>query len=229
MSRRIILRTLILFTSLVALGVVLKTTGLGAAFDKSWIDAQVKGQGVSGEALFVVAGAVFTAVGMPRQVVAFLAGYAFGLMPGTMLSVLAATTGCATAFYYARFLGRDLVKARFPNRARRIDDFLSENPFTMTLLIRFLPIGSNLVVNLAAGVSSVGAASFIVGSGLGYIPQMVVFALVGTGITVDPALRIGCGVALFAVSGAFGVHLYRKYRHGKTFDDRIDSQLAEGD
>ena len=73
------------------------------------------------------------------------------------------------------------------------------------------------------------AASFIVGSGLGYIPQMVVFALVGTGITVDPALRIGCGVALFAVSGAFGVHLYRKYRHGKTFDDRIDSQLDEGD
>ncbi|MED5396642.1 MAG: VTT domain-containing protein [Pseudomonadota bacterium] len=229
MSRKIILRTLILFTSLVALGVILKTTGLGAVFDKSWIDAQVKDQGASGKTLFVAAAGVLTAVGLPRQVVAFFAGYAFGLIPGILLSVLAATIGCATAFSYARFLGRDLVQARFPNRARKIDDFLSENPFTMTLLIRFLPVGSNLVVNLAAGVSSVGALSFIVASSLGYIPQMIVFALVGTGITVDPALRIGCGVALFAVSGAFGIHLYRKYRHGKTFDDRIDCQLGEGD
>ena len=229
MSRQIILRTLILFISLVALGVILKTTGLGAVFDKSWIDAQVKDQGVSGKTLFVAAAGVLTAVGLPRQVVAFFAGYAFGLIPGILLSELAATIGCATTFSYARFLGRDLVQARFPNRARKIDDFLSENPFTMTLLIRFLPVGSNLVVNLAAGVSSVGALSFIVASSLGYIPQMIVFALVGTGITVDPALRIGCGVALFAVSGAFGIHLYSKYRHGKTFDDRIDRQLGEGD
>jgi len=228
MSRQIILRTLILFISLVALGVILKTTGLGAVFDKSWIDAQVKDQGVSGKTLFVAAAGVLTAVGLPRQVVAFFAGYAFGLIPGILLSVLAATIGCATTFSYARFLGRDLVQARFPNRARKIDDFLSENPFTMTLLIRFLPVGSNLVVNLAAGVSSVGAVSFIVASSLGYIPQMIVFALVGTGITVDPALRIGCGVALFAVSGALGILLYRKYRHGKIFDDRIDRQLGEG-
>ena len=229
MSRQIILRTLILFTSLVAVGVILKTTGLGAAFDKSWIDAQVKDQGVSGKTLFVAAAGVLTAVGLPRQIVAFFAGYAFGLIPGILLSVLAATIGCATTFYYARFLGRDLVQARFLNRARKIDDFLSENPFTMTLLIRFLPVGSNLVVNLAAGVSSVGAVSFIGASSVGYIPQMIVFSLVGTGITVDPVLRIGCGVALFAVSGAFGIHLYRKYRHGKTFNDRIDRQLGEGD
>lgn len=229
MSAKVVLRSAILFASLVALGLALKFAGLDEIFSKAWIDADIRGQGLGGEILFVAVAAVFTAVGLPRQAAAFLGGYAFGFGPGTALSLLGATIGCATAFYYARFLGQDFVRTRFPNRVRKVDDFLSENPFTMTLLIRFLPVGSNLVVNLAAGVSSVRASAFLSGSGLGYIPQMAIFALVGTGITVDPALRIGLGVVLFAVSAVLGTHLYRKYRHGKTFDDRIERDLGAGD
>jgi len=226
MSAKVLLRGLAFFLSFVLLGLALKTTGLGSVLNEAWIDRWVRGHGLEGELLFLGVGAAATAVGIPRQLVAFLGGYAFGFVPGTLLATAAAAGGCVIAFLYARLLGRDMVKHRFPDRIRRIDDFLSDNPFMMTLLIRFLPLGSNLATNLAAGVSSVRAWPFIAGSALGYIPQMLVFALVGSGIALDPAFRISVSAVLFVASGVLGVHLYRKYRHGKTLDAALERELG---
>jgi uncharacterized membrane protein YdjX (TVP38/TMEM64 family) len=225
MSVRLVLKALVLFVSIVALGVVLKTTEIGTALDKAWIDSAVRGQGVTGEIVFLVVGALFTGLGLPRQVVCFLAGYAFGFAVGVGLALVATLAGCATTFAYARLLGRDLVAARFPARVKRIDDFLGDNPLSMTLLIRFLPVGSNLITNLAAGVSRVSALPFFAGSAIGYVPQTIVFALLGSGVAVDPALRVGLSAILFVLSGALGVYLYRRFRHGHSFDDDLDRDL----
>jgi len=226
MSTRVLVRGLVLFVSLVLLGVVFRATSLGTFFTEQWIDDVVRGHGIEGDLIFLAVGALLTAVGLPRQLVAFLGGYGFGFVWGTALATSAAAIGCVVAFFYARLFGRDLVQHRFPDRIKHIDDFLHDNPFTMTLLIRFLPFGSNLLTNLAAGVSSVHAAPFIAGSAIGYLPQMIVFALVGSGITLDPAFRISVSVVLFIASGALGAYLYRKYRHGKSLDAAVDRELA---
>jgi uncharacterized membrane protein YdjX (TVP38/TMEM64 family) len=220
-----LLRSAILFVSLVGVGAAFHFSGLASVIDQTWIDAFVRGQGLKGGTLFVAAGALFIAFGLPRQVVAFLAGYAFGLAQGSALALLAAVLGCITAFAYARLLGRDLVAKHFPTRVRRIDDFLAENPLTMTLLIRFLPAGSNFLTNLAAGVSRVAPAPFFAGSALGYVPQTVVFALIGSGVAVDLVFRVGLGAALFAASGALGVHLYRRYHGAKTLGPEIERAI----
>ena len=228
MNSGILLRGLVLFTSLVLVGFVLRSTELGAVFDESWIDAYVRGQGPVGFLSFICLGLVFTAVGLPRQIIGFLAGYAFGFAEGTGLALAATTLGCVVTFYYARFLGRDFVVHKFPSKVRRIDAFLNQGPLAMTLLIRFLPLGSNLATNLAAGVSGVRGLPFIAGSLIGYLPQTIVFALVGSGIGIDPVFRISLGGVLFALSGVLGVYLYRRYRHGMTFDEDVDRELGNG-
>ncbi len=227
-NAKVYIRGLVLIASLVAIGFLFEATRLGTAFDRAWIDSEIRGQGMVGQMLFLAAAAVFTGFGLPRHVVGFLAGYAFGFVTGTVLTLVATLTGCVMAFHYARFLGRELVASRFPARIRGIDGFLRQNPFSMTLLIRLLPVGSNLAVNLAAGVSSVRPLPFLAGSAAGYIPQAVVFSLAGSGLTLEPGPRIGLSVVLFVVSGAIGIHLYRKHRHGKTFDEAVDRQLGGG-
>lgn len=225
-SPRILLRGFVLVLSFIAFGYFLKATSLGTALDKAWIDSAIRGQGAVGEFLFIAAAAVFTGLGLPRHLIGFLGGYAFGALSGTALALAAAAIGCAGAFFYARLLGRDFVARRFPGRVRKIDDFLSRNPFSMTLLIRLLPVGSNLAVNLTAGVSRVNFAAFIGGSIVGYIPQTFVFALMGSGINIDPVLRISVSVFLFALSGAIGIVFYRRYRHGKTPGGEIESRIG---
>ena len=202
--------------TLVAIGFLIKFLQIDDGFNEAWIDSDIRNSGVEGELLFVFFGGILTAFGLPRQGVSFLAGYAFGVVEGTILGVVATALGCIVTFYYARFLGRDLVKSHYQRRIQRVDDFLHENPFTMTLLIRFLPIGSNLVTNLAAGVSSVSSFAFITGSALGYIPQTTIFALLGSGVNVDDKIMLAVGILGFILSGVLGVYLYRRFSHGKS-------------
>lgn len=226
---RLIVRGLVLIATLAAVGFLVEGLGLKSALDTAWVDSQVRGKGLAGEALFVLVGAVVAGAGLPRQLVCFLAGYAFGFVEGSLWGTLASVLGCAGAFYYARLMGRDLLAARFPERVRKVDEFLAGNTLGMALLIRLLPVGSNVVTNLAAGVSGAPAIPFFTGSTLGYLPQTIVFALLGSGITVQPELRIGTSVVLFVASGALGVWLYRRYRHGRLLDAETEAAIDDQD
>jgi len=197
---------------LVGAGWLMQSGAFGMLPDKAWIDSEIRHQGVAGQWLFVAIAALFASVGLPRQLVAFLAGYAFGFVSGTLLAMLAVLLACMTSFTYGRVARYFLGVSGVPERFRRIASFVHEHTFTTTLVIRLLPAGSNLLLNLAAGLGGIRALPFFSGSAVGYVPQMLVFALLGSGIHVDPALRIGVGVALFVISGVLGVQLYRRYR-----------------
>lgn len=229
LNPRVFLKGLVLIVSLVGVAYLFEVTELSSLLDKGWIDREVRGQGLSGELLFLGMGALATAVGVPRQAISFLAGYAFDFALGAVLGVLATLGGCMIAFSYSRWFGRGLIAARFPDRIRRIDGFIHDNTFNMTVLMRLLPAGSNLITNLTAGVANVRALPFFLGSALGYIPQSLVFALVGSGITLDPLFRIGLGIVLFLVSGALGIYLFRKFRHGRHLDEKLEHDIGVDD
>ncbi len=222
MTPKVLFRGLIMIGLLVAFGFLLKSSGLGEVIDKDWIDVHVRNNGLDGQLLFVGAAAALAAVGFPRQIISFLAGYAFGLNFGVALALAACGIGCTLSFFFARFIGRDWVKSKFPRRLEKADQFFSANTFSTTLLIRFMPVGSNIVTNLVAGVSGAKALSFIGGSTLGYIPQTVIFALLGSGFNLDPEIRITLSVALFVGSVIMGVYLYRKYKRSAVLNADLD-------
>ena len=226
---RLILKGLVMILSLAAFGWALKVSGLGDILSEHWIDAEVKGQGLIGRMVFLGLGAGLIAVGVPRQAVCFLGGYAFGFIEGMALASVSSLIGCVLCFFYARLLGRELVMHKFAARVRRVDDFLKENPLSMAMLIRFLPVGSNLLTNLVGGVSPVPAGAFFIGSMIGYLPQTAVFVLLGSGVQVDPVFRIGSSVVLFLVSAVMGVVLYRRMRHGHSLDATIDQEVEVGE
>jgi uncharacterized membrane protein YdjX (TVP38/TMEM64 family) len=167
----------------------------------------------AGTLAFVAAGAILSAAGVPRQVVAFAAGYAFGFWHGAALALLAQMLGCAADFWLARVAARAWamrrIQAAAAGRMARLDRFLAANPFTATLTLRLLPVGNNLVLNLLAGVSAMAAAPFLAATLVGYVPQTLVFALAGSGTQVDRTHQIILAAALFVASAALGLLLLR--------------------
>jgi uncharacterized membrane protein YdjX (TVP38/TMEM64 family) len=161
---------------------------------------------------FVLLGAGLCALGVPRQVVGYAGGYLFGLWGGVGLALAAQVVGCAANFAWARALGRAWARQRLAGRLARLDARLSANPFVTTLMLRLLPVGNNLLLNLAAGVSGIAAAPFFAASALGYIPQTAVFALVGAGVRIGRGAEVTLGVALFVASAALGGLLLRRLR-----------------
>jgi uncharacterized membrane protein YdjX (TVP38/TMEM64 family) len=218
MTLRILLKGLALIASLILLVVLVRQTGLADLLSQQWIDSHVRGQGLKGELLFVALAALATAIGVPRQGVAFLGGFAFGVAEGTVLGVLATVLGASGSYLYAQWFAHDLIAQRFPQRLQKLRAFLSVQTFQMALVLRLLPVGSNVLANLAAGACRVPALPFLAGSALGFVPQTLIFALIGSGVQVEPLWRIGSGVVLFLISGLIGVRLYQRIREQRHYD-----------
>lgn len=195
----------LLVLGLVAAGLALRGLGL---------DARVAAAGEHGPLAYVALGTLACAVGVPRQVVAYAGGLAFGFWPGAVLALLAEALGCAADFFWARLLARrwavSWLRHRGGGRLERLDRFLTARAFTATLTLRLLPVGSNIVLNLLAGVSGVTAGPFLLASVLGYVPQTAVFALLGGGVRVSEGVQVALAAALFAASIGLGVLLLRR-------------------
>jgi uncharacterized membrane protein YdjX (TVP38/TMEM64 family) len=163
--------------------------------------------------LFALLACLACAVGIPRQVVAYAASYGFGLWPGVALALLAQLVGCAANLAWARALAREWVARRLATRSgrlARLDAYLTANTFTATLVLRLLPVGNSMALNLLAGASGASATRFLAGSAIGFLPQTLVFALLGAGTRLDSLDQILLGVALFAASALLGWVLWRR-------------------
>jgi len=198
-------RPALLLFGLVVAGFLLQSLGLGAGIEAA---------GQHGPLAFVAVATAACAVGVPRQVVAYAGGLAFGFWPGATLALLAEALGCAIDVFWARtvapaWAARWLARAG-GGRLDRLNRRLVANAFTATLTLRLLPVGNNLLLNLLAGVSSVAAGPFLLASVLGYVPQTIVFALLGGGVRVSQGAQLALAVALFAISVALGLMLLRR-------------------
>jgi len=215
-------KLLLLAAGLVVAGLALR--GLGTALGTEWMDRNIRGQGLWGEAVFILVGTAASAAGIPRQGVAFLGGYGFGAAAGTGLAMLAQVLGCALSFGWARLVGRGWAERRLAGRLGRrlrpLRDALAANPFGATVALRLLPVGNNLALNLLAGMAGIAALPFLAGSALGYLPQTLVFALLGKGVRVDGAWQMGLSAALLLGSVAIGFRLLRRHRAGQALDDQ---------
>src|SRR3984957_20812475 len=185
---------------------------LGASSAQSTLGNLLAQGGVRGPAMFLLLATFLTAIGLPRQIPAFVAGYAFGPWYGTAIALVSQVLACSLDFIWARAIGQDFVRRRFGKALTKIDGMLSAHPFTATLTLRLLPVGSNILLNLAAGLSSIRALPFLIASAIGVVPQTLIFAVFGQGSAPTHAHMLIFGGAMFAASAFLGLLLLRRAR-----------------
>ena len=160
---------------------------------------------------FTLFSAIAICLSCPRQVISFLAAYFFGLWSGIAVAIAGTTLGCVLGFLLAsafRNYFREFVRGKLDVAVR----FWRENTFMATMIIRFMPVGSNLLTNFAAGALAIPAVPFILGSAIGYLPQTIVFAFLGSGVKVESGTQLVVSVLLFILSALLGLSVYARYR-----------------
>ncbi len=197
-------------STLIAL--LLHFSGLFTHFDQQWVNGTIKHNGLSGIIYFFAIIALATSCGLPRQVAAFTAGYAFGMWQGTFIATLAAAIGCSITFYTARFIVRPLVLTRLSDKVAIFNNFLQKDTFQKTFIIRLIPAGNNFLLNLCSGVGAIDANKFIFASYLGFFPQMAIFALAGSGIQMMSYWQIGASAMLCVIATGLSYRLHRQYQ-----------------
>lgn len=202
------LKPALIATGLIALAVALPLAGNGAA--QTALSNVLAEGGLRGQSLFLVFATILTAIGLPRQIPAFAAGYAFGPVYGTAIALVAQVLACSLDFIWARTLGQPFIRRRYGARLAQIDATLSAHPFLATLTLRLLPVGNNLILNLLAGLTSVRLQPFLAASAIGFLPQTVIFALFGKGSAPSHAYLLLIGGLMFLASAALGIILFRR-------------------
>ena len=159
---------------------------------------------------FIALSTAACTVGIPRQAIAFAAGYAHGPLWGTAAALTSQLTACALNYVWARLIAKSWLRPRLGPRLTRLTTPLTTHPFTATLTLRLLPIGNNLLLNLTAGALAIPTPQFLAASALGYLPQTIVFALLGAGIHLARGTELALAALTFAASVGLGVWLQRR-------------------
>ena len=165
--------------------------------------------------------AVATSCGLPRQIAALVAGINLGAFLGAVVATLAATLGCFITFSIARYAFSQKINKKYPAAITKLSDFNSEQTFIKAFIIRILPIGSNFLTNIIAGVTQVSSKAFIGGSFVGFIPQMVIFSLAGSGIRLGAQNEMIASGVLFIIALLLTSYLIRKRNRQKKGDVSI--------
>ena len=163
-----------------------------------------------GALTFVVALTLAMAIGLPRQIAALSAGYLFGISYGILLATLSAILGCTLTLIVARKLFRNVISKHYPEQLNKVSDFFANNTFLKALIIRLIPAGSNFLTNILAGTAKSPVKPYILGSAIGFIPQMTVFSLMGAGLKINSQQQVIVSVILLAIATILSGYLYRK-------------------
>ena len=101
---------------LIGAGLALRWLAPQAETVTRWIDVYMP-SGYMGGFLYVCSVAVLICLAVPRQLLSFAGGYAFGPLFGAVFATLGVTLGCVLAFGMARYCGRSFVE---PPRYTRV-------------------------------------------------------------------------------------------------------------
>ena len=204
-----ITKTLLMAGLLVLLIFAINSGWLEHLTDSNWVAGYLRQNGAWAWGAIFVAGVLFTAVGGPRQVLAFVCGFAMGGLQGALFSTLATLVGALCCFLLARTLFRNQVHRLAGRKLDKLEKLLRNDAWLKVTMIRLMPVGSNLLTNLFLGNTRVAVASFAVGSTLGYLPQMLIFAFAGAGVGFADDYQLLISLGLLLLSAILATYLYQ--------------------
>ena len=115
----------------------------------------------------LVVGGFFTlyvlvaALSLPGAAILTLAaGALFGLIEGFVVVSFASSLGALLAFLVSRYLLRDSIKSKFPERLKAIDEGVQKEGAFYLFTLRLVPVFPFFLVNLLMGVTGIKAWTF---------------------------------------------------------------------
>jgi uncharacterized membrane protein YdjX (TVP38/TMEM64 family) len=209
MRNRLIVLSLIL--ALAALGYF---GGLFQYLAPDRMRALLIGAGGWGPVVVVVLFTLLEPFGTPGPFFLLVSATLWPFWLALMVNWLGALGAGIFGFTFARYLGRDWVEARMPDRLRRWDDRLSNNGLPIVILFRMV-FFLNPASHWALGLSRVPLSTAILGTAIGYAPWVVLWTYFGAEI-LDWLEAQSTGIWIAVALAVVAIVVLRRVRARKT-------------
>jgi uncharacterized membrane protein YdjX (TVP38/TMEM64 family) len=120
--------------------------------------------------------------GMPQFLLVGGTVVVFGAWLGFLYGWAATMVSSSVGFWLGHFFGGELLRRFAGARANEFSQKLGKHGILASAIVRVVPAGPALGVNMAAGVSHIGYGKFLIGTAIGVAPKVFVIAMVGDGI-----------------------------------------------
>jgi uncharacterized membrane protein YdjX (TVP38/TMEM64 family) len=165
---------------------------------------------------FVVAYTVLQPFGVPGTVFVFAAPLLWPWPVAFALSMTGTMAASVVGFSFARFVARDWLAPRVPERFRRYDEALARSGFATVFLLRFI-FWMPPLLHVFFGVSKVRFSTHFWGSFVGYLVPLFLVSFFGQEVfdwvrTLSVSAWIEIGVATAAIVATVAVIRWQRSR-----------------
>lgn len=151
---------------------------------------------------FIIIYAIATILAVPGTILTLSAGALFGVVFGTLWTVIGATLGATGAFLIARFVAGEEARSQFEkgDRLRLLRQGIEQDGFWFVLSIRLSPIFPFIAVNYLLGLTPIPLTAYFLATLIGIVPGTFAYTWLGYG-----GLKAATGGAPWQLVGALGV------------------------
>lgn len=153
-------------------------------------------------------------IAVPQFVLIGVAVFAFDPVLGAVWSWVATLVSGSLTFWLGRYSGQGVLKRFSGARTAKLTDFIARNAFAASAIVRNVPTGPFLIVNMAFGAVRAKYLHYLTGMALGILPKilLVAFGLQAVQAALGGNLWLAGGTAIAAIGIFIAGRLYMQRR-----------------
>ncbi len=151
-----------------------------ATYIRDWVN----GFGSLAPLAYIAVWVVLPIFFFPVPVLALAGGLSFGLLEGSLYTIIGAMINSSVMYYIAKTLSKDTVRNYLKQKMPKSwwDKFMtsdSRNSFLIVFICRLIPAMPYNVINYASGLAEIGFIQYTTATFIGILPGTVIFLNVG--------------------------------------------------
>lgn len=149
----------------------------------------------------------------PGTPLTLLAGATFGVVKGSIVSLIGNILGATLAFFVSRYLLQKYVIKNILSKYPRIEEYekrFATHGFETVVLLRLIPLFPFNALNYLLGVTHVRTKDYILGTAVGIIPGTIAFVYFGKSLAMLSIFHV-----IISVVAIIGLIIVGKYYEKK--------------
>lgn len=174
-----LVKFLVFISVIIALAVIIKTTGVGDKINPEELREQISSFGIIAPLIFIAVYMIAPAFMLPGLPITIAGGVMFGPLWGVVYVSIGATVGATIAFFIGRYMGRDFIMDKLKNseKLKELDDQVNTKGWKIVAITRLIPLFPFNLLNYAFGLTSIKARDYIWASFVFMLPGIAAYVI----------------------------------------------------
>jgi len=150
---------------------------------------------------------------IPGIIMTITNAWLFGWYLGTIYSCVGALLGAILDFIIARWYGKIIVYNLIEKRyVEKVNEYIKTNGIIAVFITRLIPFVPFKIVSYSAGLSNMSIKPFVIATGIGQVPAIAIYSILGESILFDTNKLIVVTIGLFFLAGI--IYYFKEYFNG---------------